>query len=159
MHRAKLPFAAETILDHEIELRAVKGCFAFDDFVRQAHIRGNFLQSCFGLRPILGIAGVFVALRIAHADLHAIFIQTEYAKYVLHEFSSAAEFVLDLLGSAEGVRIVLGETADAGHAAEFARLLVAIDHAEFGETHRQIAIAARLGGVNLDVVRAIHWLQ
>ena len=46
-----------------------------------------------------------------------------------------------LLFGAEEVRVVLGEAADAGHAAEFAGLFPAIDGAEFGQADRQVAVA------------------
>ena len=55
--------------------------------------------------------------------------------------------------------VVLGEAADAGHAGQLARLLVAVDRAELGQADRQVAVAARLGGVDLDVVRAVHRLE
>ena len=42
---------------------------------------------------------------------------------------------------------------------KLARLLVAIDRAELGQPHRQIAIAARLRFVDHDVVRAVHRLE
>ena len=55
--------------------------------------------------------------------------------------------------------VVLGEAADAGQAGELAGLLVAVDGAELGQPDGQVAIAARLGGVDLDVVRAVHRLE
>ena len=55
--------------------------------------------------------------------------------------------------------VVLGEAADAGQARQLARLLVAVDRAELGQPHRQVAVAPRLGGVDLDVVRAVHRLE
>ena len=60
---------------------------------------------------------------------------------------------------AEQVGVVLGEAADPGQARQLARLLVAVDRAELGQPQRQVAIAARLRGVDLDVVRAVHRLE
>ncbi len=57
------------------------------------------------------------------------------------------------------MRVVLGEGPDAGHAAEFARLLPAIDRAEFGQADGQIAVGMFLAGKNLDVMRTIHRLE
>src|SRR5262249_44705264 len=36
---------------------------------------------------------------------------------------------------------------------------IAIDGAEFGEAHGQIAVAVQLGFVDEDVPRAVHWLE
>ena len=38
-------------------------------------------------------------------------------------------------------------------------LLVAVDGAELGQPHGQVAVAARLRRVDLDVVRAVHRLE
>jgi hypothetical protein len=57
------------------------------------------------------------------------------------------------------VGVVLREAADSGHAVEFAGLFEAVDGAEFGEADGEIAVAARLSGVNLDVVGAVHRLK
>ena len=96
---------------------------------------------------------------IADTHLDAVIGETENAKDVLDQFGGAAEFLLDLVGCAEDMGVVLGEAADASHAAELAGLFVAIDLAEFGEAHGEFPIAAGFGGVNLDVVRAIHRLE
>ncbi len=60
---------------------------------------------------------------------------------------------------AEQVSIILSKSTDAGHAGEFAGLLVAVDGAELGEADGEVSVAAGLGGVNLDVVRAVHGLE
>ena len=60
---------------------------------------------------------------------------------------------------AKQVGIVLGEAADPGQPRQLARLLVAIDRAKLRQPHRQLAVAPRLGRVNLDVVRAVHRLE
>jgi hypothetical protein len=65
----------------------------------------------------------------------------------------------DLFLGAEEVGVVLGEAADAGHAVELAGLFPAIDGAELGEAHGQVAVGVRLRGEDLDVVRAVHRLQ
>ena len=55
--------------------------------------------------------------------------------------------------------VVLGEAADAGHAAEFAGLFPAIDGAELGEAHGQVAVGVVVAREDLDVVRAVHRLE
>ena len=81
------------------------------------------------------------------------------AEHCLGHFQAAAELVGHLLFGAEEVGIVLREAADAGHADELARLLEAVDGAELGQPHRQVAVAPRLRLVDHDVVRAVHRLE
>ena len=66
---------------------------------------------------------------------------------------------MDLLVGAEEVGVVLGEAADAGHAAELAGFFPTVDGAELGEADREIAVAVVIAGVDLDVVRAVHRLE
>src|SRR5258707_29206 len=72
---------------------------------------------------------------------------------------AAGEFGGDLLFHAEQVGVVLREAADAGHAVELAGFFEAIDRAELRQADRQLLIAAALGPVDLDVVRAVHRLE
>ncbi len=91
--------------------------------------------------------------------MHAVVLEADRLEHELHQVERVLEFVFDLLGRAEEVGVVLREAADAEHAVEFARLLVAVNGAELGQTDRQVAVAPRLGLVHLDVVRAVHGLE
>ena len=55
--------------------------------------------------------------------------------------------------------VVLRETADAGQAVELAGLFPAVNGAELGEAHREVAVAVRLGREDLDVMGAVHRFQ
>jgi hypothetical protein len=57
------------------------------------------------------------------------------------------------------VGVVLGEAADPRHAAELARLLVAVDGAKLGQPQGQVLVAVRPGLVDHRVVRAVHRLE
>ena len=100
-------------------------------------------QRLLGVLPEFRRADVLVAVRIADADAHPVIVQAERLEHEDHQLQIGDQFALDLIGRHEQVGVVLGEAADAGHAAEFARLLEAIDGAEFREPDRQIAIAVR----------------
>ena len=126
-----MPFAANAIGDDEIRLRTVERRLAgLDRHVRQVHRLANRFDRRLG--PVPGFAGadVLVALRIAEAESHAIFAHAERGQHGLSHFDRVAKFVGNLLIGAEDVGIVLSESADAGHAREFARLLEAIHGAE-----------------------------
>ena len=125
----------------------------------QAGFVEHAAQSRLRLLPVLFAADVFVAGRIAERKLHAVILEADRLQHEQHKVERDAELVLDLLGRAEEMGVVLSEAADAEHAVEFARLLVAIDGAELGEPHRQVAVTPRLRFVNLNVVRAVHRLE
>ena len=57
------------------------------------------------------------------------------------------------------MRIILGESAHAQEAMQYARAFVPIHSAKLGQAHRQLAITAQARLVNQDVARAIHRLQ
>jgi hypothetical protein len=105
--------------------------------------------------PVLG-ADVFVAVGVAQRKLNAVVFQPHALEHELHQIESGPELFLDLIGGAEEVGVVLGQSANAEHAVEFARLLVPVDRSEFRQPHRQIAIAPRQGLVNLHVMGTVH---
>ena len=77
----------------------------------------------------------------------------------LDQVDAAADLGAELVGGDEEVGVVLGEAADAGHAAELAALLPAVDGAELGEANRQVPVAVLAVRVDADVVRAVHRLE
>ncbi len=96
---------------------------------------------------------------IAQGEAVAVVGDAEVAIGALDKLHDGGELFLDLIGRAEDVRIVQGHAAHAAQPAQRSRKLVAIHGAEFGEAHGQIAIAAALGLVDEDVVRAVHGPQ
>ena len=110
--------------------------------------------------PVFGTSGVNFGLRgIAAGNFHFVAVEAEYAQRFPGKLDAALHFLLDLLGRAEDVRIVLRETAHAQKTVQHAGTLVAIDGAKLGETHRQFAIAAKVRLENQNVARAIHGLE
>src|SRR6185312_546327 len=147
------------VLHDEVDLRTVKRRFA--SLCRKWHSKrgGCLLAGPLSQIPKLGIAHIFVAVRVAQTDTHAIFVHAEHAENDLDQLQAARHFLRNLLFGAEQMCVVLREAAHASHAAEFARLLEAIDGAELGEADRQIAIAVLLAGINAYMVRTVHRLQ
>ena len=76
-----------------------------------------------------------------------------------HEIEIILQFAFHLIGSAEDVRIVLRETADAEEAVEDAGALVPIDGAELADAQRKVAVRVDLRLKDLDVARAVHRLD
>ncbi len=57
------------------------------------------------------------------------------------------------------MRVIDRKAAHARQAGQLAALLVAVDRAELGQPQGQVAVAARLAAVDLDVVGAVHRLE
>ena len=101
----------------------------------------------------------FLVLRIPGGKLGLEFVEAEIFQHFERELQAADDFVFDLIGSAEDVRVVLGKAAHAQQAVHHARALVAIDRAEFAQAHRQVAIGLQRIFVDQDVAGAIHGLE
>ena len=78
---------------------------------------------------------------------------------LLNEVQATADFLLELLGAAEDVRVVLVEAADAREAREAARGLVAVERGEVGEAQREVPVATQLRREDQAVRGTIHRLQ
>ena len=156
---AELPFTAEDVLDHEVDLGAVEGGFAGFLGKRNAEAGSGVAAGFLGFVPVGGVAGVLGAVGIAQAHADAVVLHVEQAEDGFDKVEAAEDFGGELFLRAEEVGVVLREGADTGHAAKLAGLFPAIDGAELGEADRKIAVRVLLAGEDLDVVRAIHRLE
>ena len=161
LHGAELPFPADAVADDEIGLRPVERRLAGRLLVGQAHLVEHRADVVLGPSPdVAGRTLVLGIVRVALREPDAVVGQSQArVEEELRHLHRRAELASDLLVGAEQVGVVLGEAADAGQPRELARLLVAVDRAELGQPQRQIAVAPRLRGVDLDVVRAVHRLE
>ena len=159
LHGAELPFAADDILDDEIDLRTVEGGLA--GLLGEGHAErgGSFAAGVFGGVPLGGIAGELAAVRIAKTHADAVIVHAKRVEHDLHQREAAEHFGGHLFLGAEEMCVILREAADAGHAVELARLLPAVNRAELRQTHRHVAVAVRSGAEDLRVVRAVHRLE
>ena len=71
----------------------------------------------------------------------------------------AADLVLELLGRAVDVGVVLGEVAHAEEAVQHAAHLVAVHLAQLGHAQRQVAVAAPAALVDEQAAGAVHGLH
>ncbi len=124
------PFAADDVLDDEVDLRPVESGFAGFKGEWHAERFGGVLAGLFGGVPLFGQADVLGAVGIAQADANAIILHTDGAKYDFDQFQAAGDFARHLFLGTDEVGVVLREAADARHAAKLAALLEAIDGAE-----------------------------
>ena len=110
--------------------------------------------------PVFVAADVLLfVLGVAQRNLGLVVLELEGLEDVEDDVHHLQELVLDLVGGAVDVSVVLGEAAHAGEAVELARLLVAVYRAEFGQAQGQLAVRAGQGAEDFAVVGAVHRLE
>ena len=90
-------------------------------------------ESSFGLSPQLNIAHSLLRTS-GQFELER---HSENTVNVFHEVQDTADFLLDLVGTAEDVGIILLETADTSQAVQGTRQFITMKDTEVGETDRQ----------------------
>ena len=156
---AELPFATDDVFDHEVDFRAVEGGISGLFAEGDAEAFGGFATSRFGFVPVVWVANELRAVGITQTHANAVVFHPESFENDFDELEAAFDFVVELLGGAKNVGVVLSEATDTGHAVELAALFPAIDGAELSKAHGEISIAVRLAVEDLDVHRAIHRLE
>ena len=139
LHGAKLPRATDDIAHNKINLGSVEGGLAWLFAERNAKRLRRVAARLLGLVPIFRKANVLGGVRSAQANAHAVIRHAQCSKNKFDKFQAALQFMRDLIFAAEQMRVVLRETTNARQAANFSRLLPAIDRSKFSQTHGQIA--------------------
>ena len=114
-----------------------------------------------GLLPEFGFVDEFLAELggIVRGEAHLVLLDAENLEVVQIHLVHGVELALELRLGAVDVGVVHLHGAHAHEAQEFARLLVAVAGAVFGEAQGQIAVTARHRSEELVVVRAVHRLE
>ena len=157
---AQLPLAADGVLDHEVEFWSVEGSFAVLHDRVETLLLGGLHDGRLGLLPVLVRTDVLLAVvRVTQRNLCRIAVELQRAEDIKHDVDHALELLEQLVGADKQVGVVLSETAHSGQSVELARLLVAVDRSELGQTDRQLLVRTGLRTVDLAVVRAVHRLE
>ena len=93
------------------------------------------------------------------AEAHLVTVEPEDLKVLQVHLVDRPELLGELLGRAVNVRVVHVHAADAHDTEELSGLLVAVAGAVFGESQRQVTVAARFRRKDAVVMRAVHRLQ
>src|SRR5438105_5382279 len=155
LDRAPLPLAPDGVDEHERQLRTVERATAHVELGIEALGPGRTAEDVLRvipervraeplLRPRRKLDAEVVADRVEHLDL---------------EVDARFDLGLELRASAEDVRVVLGDAANAQHAVQRAAALVAVYGAYLGDPQRQLAVAAQACLEDLDVTWAVHRLH
>ena len=155
LHRAALPRATQRIVQMEVDFGTVEGAIALVDHVVHAELVERGLQAAFGGDPILvGAHGVLGAR--GQFDVVG---EAELVVDGRDQIGHADDFLGQLVGAHEQMRVVLVEATDAEQAVQSALELVAVNQADFARANRQLAIAMRLGRIDQHAAGAVHRLD
>ena len=105
---------------------------------------------------------VFVAADIllrAGREVNVVVAEAEGAKDMEIEAENILDLIFELVGPAEDMGVVLGETAHAEEAVQGAGTFVAVDRAQLAPADRQLTVAALLAVENPDMEGAVHRLE
>ena len=139
----------------EVDLRAIEGTVAFVDLVRHVEPLEGGLQAAFCCCPIF--VGAHGVVRTG-GKFHMVF-EAELLVHRVDEVHDADDFIGELVGAHEQVRVILGEATNAEQAVQRAAHFVTVHNAQFACANRQVAIAVRLRCVHEHAARAVHGLH
>ncbi|MNS68507.1 hypothetical protein D3C72_1017910 [compost metagenome] len=156
LDRAAGPFAADGVLDDEVQLGRVEGAVALGDHHIDPGVAGGFGHLGLGLVPELVRTGAHLGTggQVDIGRLHA-----EVGVDRLGQLDELGRLVDDLVFAAEDVGVVLGEAAHAHQAVQRTGRLIAVAGAELGHAQRQFAIGPLALIEDLHVAGAVHRLQ
>ena len=154
---AELPRAAERVGHVEVDLGPVEGAVAGVDARSRGPGASSASASAFSACSQVSV-GADRLLR-AGRELEAHVGEAELRVELVDRLADVDHLVLDLLGHAVDVGVVLGEGADAEEAMQDAGALEARDVAVLGEPQRQVAVGVALGVEDEAGARAVHRLQ
>ena len=156
---AQLPAAAQSILDHKVQLGTIEGRLAGHLLGNQALLLTSLDDGALGLFPYLIASHIFLlVIGVTQRNLSLI-VETEYTEDKRDDVHHAQELLLQLVGRAEQVSIVLRETAHARQSVQLTTLLIAVNGTELGIADRKVTVTAGSGLVDLAVVGAVHGFE
>src|SRR6202045_2592951 len=159
LRRAALPFAPDCIAQGVFELWAVESAFARIDGGLGAASGERLEDTGQGrLGPLPGLVRADTLFRPRRQFDDDVF-ESEIPVDGKDEVVDLQALLHDLILGAKNMRVVLGEGAHPDDAVDRAGRLVAVDDAEFGDLHRQVAIGFEAVLEDLHVAGTIHRLQ
>src|SRR2546425_835696 len=112
-----------------------------------------------GPLPHGGVAHPLIASLVPQGQPEIEIGDAEGAVDLQDELDHPLEFVVQLIGPAEDMRVVDGEGAYPDQARNLPRLLIAVHRAQFSNPHRKLAEAVSLSLEDTDVMRTVHGPQ
>ena len=120
LDRAQLPAASDGILDHEVELGAVEGCFTIFDFCGKSFLATSLYNGAFCQSPVLVSANVLVVVvGVSQRDL-GLEVESKGFEHNANDVHHVEELLLHLVWTAEDVSIILSKGTHAREAVQLA---------------------------------------
>ncbi len=151
-----LPGAVERVLDLDVDLGAVEDALARVHLERKGAALQRLAEGARRHLPLLVRPARLLGLG---GEVDVVALEAEGAQDVGHEIQHPQDLVLELVGAAEDVGVVLGEAPHPHETVQDARALEAVHRAELRPAIRQLAVAAQPRLVDGQVERAVHRLQ
>ena len=156
----ELPAAAESVLDHKVELRTIERSLTILDYGVQTLLLGCLNDCALCLLPILIRADVLLGVvGVTQRDLRSVLVELQSLEDVEYDVDNLLELLQKLVGTNEEVSIVLGKSAYTSQSVQLTRLLVAVYCTELRQTNGEILVRTGLATVDLAVVRTVHRLE
>src|SRR5712692_9062319 len=151
----QLPAAPERVLDVDIDLRPVERALTRVQVVREPVRLERVVQGPLGRLPLR--VGPH-RLRRARGQLEER-VEREGLVPVADELEQRRDLVLELVGTAVDVRVVLRELPHAEEARQGPRALVPVQPAHVGVAQREVPVRAQRVAVDERGLRAVHRLE
>ena len=160
LDRRELPGTFEGVEDMEVDLRPVEHGLPFHPGVREPPPLQGPHEGHLRLVPHRVAPDVVLpVLRIAHRQGNLVVTEPERPQDAKGQVQAPQDLVLDLVGAADDVGIVLGKPPHPQKPVQHARPLEPVHRPELGVADGQVAVGAGTGLVDRDVERAVHRFQ
>ena len=156
LQRSALPFTPDCITQHIVELRTVKRPVARLILEALPGRLTGFAQGLFSLVPDFIRTDPFFRA-VGKADQHL--IEPEVLVDRQDQVVDRDRLLLQLLFGAEDMGVVLGKATHAEQSVQGTGRFIAVHLAEFGNPHRQVAVALQTVLEKLNMARTVHRLQ
>ena len=140
LYGTQLPTTADSILNHEVELRTIESGLTVFYFGGQALLLASLNDSLLCQRPILvGTHILIMVVRITQRDL-SLEVESESCQYDTDNIHHIQELLLHLVWTTEQMGIVLSERTHTSQAMQLTTLLITIDGTKLSNAQRQVTI-------------------
>mmetsp|Transcript_34177 Transcript_34177/g.82782 ORF Transcript_34177/g.82782 Transcript_34177/m.82782 type:complete len:385 (+) Transcript_34177:128-1282(+) len=156
LHRRALPRAPDGVFDFQVDLRSIERPSSLVNGVVPALALESPLQCGLGALPDIIRSD---ALLRPGAEVYLVVLEPETREDRLGQVQHPHELVLELLGKAEDVRIVLREPPDSHQPVQGPGSFVPVHRAKLCPSDRKFSVRAEAVFVDEAVERAVHRLD
>ena len=136
LYGAELPFSADHIPHHKVDLGSIERGFARLLSERDAEGRGGIAACVVRPVPSIGLSDILGGVGISKSHPYPEICHAERVEDGANQREATLQLLGHLVFGAEQVSIVLGESSDSGQAADLSRLFPAVHRAELGQSNR-----------------------